>query len=392
MKKRTKIIGGIGAGITILLLLKLFSKFSKDKPKIQTEKTLEKTLEKLPEKTHVSNKNISELEEYTKNFKIKNKTKSEYENMIASKEKLGNQGMIGTVYKAKYNGKDIIIKEIIVDSVRKSHIDIAYSKYMSDKEIGPEIYDYFRVDNKYVIFMKKFDMGVDKWLTENYIHTDKCIEVIEKMIKLMRKQYTEANLYCYDIKSQNFVINENDLKVKMIDYDYNHCVPTMEVMPVDEFHIFMLIQLFVTVYTKFLKMEKIKDKNYNVFTHKKIPLSEDNYEKFTDNYEKVIPDDNIIKILKPFYDEFNTLGGLDKILEIAKNSKNIEKLERQQLYNYAKELLPSPNDVSWKTYKGVSLLPHIIKKYKSFGKKRRSIRKSKPRKPRKNVRRSNKKY
>lgn len=90
-------------------------------------------------------------------------------------------------------------------------------------KISPTIYDFQVVeccDELYSItVMEKYDLTLEEYLdnTENY--RKKC-NAVKNALHMMNKCFILSSIYHKNIKLSHFVININDLSVRMIDFDY----------------------------------------------------------------------------------------------------------------------------------------------------------------------------
>ena len=132
------------------------------------------------------------------------------------------------------------------EKIKKETIaEIEYGRKMSDANIGPKIYDAFIYSGKEgdqgifeygFIIMEKFqgsgshflwdDRKVAKKRWGRYIPPKAQEIVIKKMMELTRRMVSK-NLYCWDIKPGNFVVNFKGVRaihVRMIDFGGQFCV------------------------------------------------------------------------------------------------------------------------------------------------------------------------
>lgn len=239
------------------------------------------------------------LNEYFK--KIVVPEKENFELMYPEHYVFKEQGKSGTIYVADYNGITVIIKKINCKE------DVILSKYMSDMNIGPQVYDYFKIKNNYYIVMEKFDSSVELWFKYNGHDTKKCKIVVEQMINILEEQI-KSGLFCVDIRPYNYVIRYSDLVVKMIDFEKKNCNMSKQY---DDFFIFMLVRLYLETYYLYLKRENNKIRFIKI--HKK--LNNIDFKKLTDYYSKTRTDHEISELLEPFYKKFKQYRVSVKILK-----------------------------------------------------------------------------
>jgi hypothetical protein len=134
--------------------------------------------------------------------------------------------------------------------------EIEYAYAMSHKEIGPTLYETFFMYNKGLlvggILMEYYDTDISNICTLKS-NIKSMVSVYQITIDLMYKQIFEENIYCTDIKPENFVIKinkANDVKmndVKMIDFDPEFCSSEFDekYMSKNLFFMVVLIQLYL---------------------------------------------------------------------------------------------------------------------------------------------------
>ena len=147
-------------------------------------------------------------------------------------------GSFGTIYKAKYISDDgkityVAVKKIMadiknLDSRKLKHvinditIEVEYNYYVSKRGISPVIYDSFFTTNNNTlvcyIIMEIYDKSVEKTYYEKLTVKD-YIFIHTQMIKLMNIQIFKLNMFCTDIKPENFVIKSKsgNFSVKAIE-------------------------------------------------------------------------------------------------------------------------------------------------------------------------------
>ncbi len=165
-----------------------------------------------------------------------------------SKEEIG-KGTYGIIYpiivktKPNLNPITLILKRITSISDTKSEqkkfiksmkFEVEYSYKMGEKNIGPNVYDtfyntYIDDENRYItnqyILMEKFELSVSNWLVSGSktLNVENCNYVSDQMLELLFNQIFKSKIYCIDIKVDNFVLNINPLKIRMIDFGIDWC-------------------------------------------------------------------------------------------------------------------------------------------------------------------------
>ncbi len=162
------------------------------------------------------------------------------------------EGAHGKVYKATgvYNSKkiDIAVKIIHNANLDEMFDEVNYSYYMSELEIGPQIYDAFfqKKRNMYIqyIIMEPFDGEVESLLRSNTTSIKFKKYAINKMCLLLYRLLFESSLECYDIKPTNFVYKKNGT-IKMIDFGSTWCKSNVNETPFHKniIYLILLIQL-----------------------------------------------------------------------------------------------------------------------------------------------------
>jgi hypothetical protein len=179
----------------------------------------------------------------TEESTIKNCSNMELQTIFG---KVLGKGAYGTVYEAivKFGSEevDLALKKISKTFKKKKDQDrfvddmydeVEYSYDMGRNKIGPHVYDAFfyqegDVINQYII-MEKFDTGVANWILSDddrfssELTYKNCQLVGEGMLDILYKQIFILNVYCGDIKTDNFVVNFNPLVVRMIDFGIDWC-------------------------------------------------------------------------------------------------------------------------------------------------------------------------
>lgn len=116
--------------------------------------------------------------------------------------------------------------------------------------------------------MERFDMSVDKWL-ESSIYPKGSKYIITNMLKILKTQVFNKNMYCTDIKPQNYVVRFDagavPNKLRMIDFGSDFCgkdipviyitYPSLRIQTkntLDEiFYVICIIQLYMIIYYSF---------------------------------------------------------------------------------------------------------------------------------------------
>jgi len=113
--------------------------------------------------------------------------------------------------------------------IEDMHDEVDYSYEMGKNNIGPRVYDAFFYQtedtvNQFII-MEKFDTSVANWILsgDSDLNKTNCSNVSNKMLDLLYKQIFKLNMFCGDIKPDNFVINLDTFTVRMIDFGIEWC-------------------------------------------------------------------------------------------------------------------------------------------------------------------------
>jgi len=226
-------------------------------------------------------------------------------------------GTYGIIFKMSWNkNEDIAIKFMFDFSSQgeKFHKlmneEVSYSYSMSDKEIGPKVYDafYYSISSDKIkklgelhniislgqniklehfksykpgttvniqcIVMKAYKQNCYTALGSDLNDSIK-LDIIRKMVKLVRTQIDEG-MYCFDVKPQNYVVNyKKHLDVKMIDFSPKYCIERniypdrdnsdkvypkdlgMNITYLDLLYISNIIQIYVIIVQNIEKFEKL---------------------------------------------------------------------------------------------------------------------------------------
>ncbi len=209
---------------------------------------------------------------------IKNCSNVEIESIIQKSLGSGTYGIIFPVL-VKFGSEKttLILKKISMvtetikqedDFIEDMYDEVDYSYEMGKHNIGPRVYDafFYRLDhtiNQYIL-MEKFDTSVANWLlsNNNSLNFSNCQFVTNEMLELLHKQIFVLDIYCGDIKTDNFVINFNPLVVRMIDFGIDWCTKTtlpkaysivksikhlLSIEKKEIFYCMCIIQLFINI-------------------------------------------------------------------------------------------------------------------------------------------------
>lgn len=143
------------------------------------------------------------------------------------------KGGYGEVYSATLTTRTGKTKKLAVKKVeildnhdfKEANKEIEFMDSMSKAKIGPTLDEAFIVEGMYVnqiIIMELFPYSVfDLFQNRKYIPRWKSI--IQSMINLLKKQWFDYNLLCFDVKPENYVYNDKEKKVRMIDFGGDFC-------------------------------------------------------------------------------------------------------------------------------------------------------------------------
>lgn len=191
------------------------------------------------------------------------------------------EGAFGSVFAGTYTDKagtvhQVAIKRIRVDLRKKSSSrrsrefnavtrEVNYSHYVSRHHVSPRIFDSFYVVINDVlvcyIIMERYAYSVDM-IYSRKVEPAVVADVHRKMIRLVHDQVFNLDMFCTDIKPENFVVKLMDAgyHVRSIDYSADWC--SLGLMPnefrtKDLFYVVMLIQLCLKVLLRIPK-NKVK--------------------------------------------------------------------------------------------------------------------------------------
>lgn len=116
-----------------------------------------------------------------------------------------------------------------IRAVRDFNSEVDHSVHMGMRKIGPEVYDAFYVVyddavTQYII-MEKFHYTVYQWAKSSH-YPRGAQQVAGEMLSLLYDKIYRANMYCSDIKPQNYVLKydrSGRLKIRMIDFGHDWC-------------------------------------------------------------------------------------------------------------------------------------------------------------------------
>ncbi len=213
----------------------------------------------------VLNRRCTKMEEYTKSHELLNFCSNLKD--IKLTEILG-EGTFGIVYlgEAIYKSMKIpiavkIIKSILSDKdFEKLDHEITFTYNMGTLGLGPKVYDAFYFINKQGGYKQVIIMDYYKYNgIEALEKADKTesIDIITKMINLIKKMVFTHGMYCVDIKPGNFVVNADLNEVKLIDFGSDWCFP-QKLMTDNEKSLFQILifQLYFLISNLELSLTK----------------------------------------------------------------------------------------------------------------------------------------
>ncbi len=256
----------------------------------------------------------------------------DYNNFKLS-DKIG-EGSYGVVYKGTYEIKksvDVALKMVEINQDNQDAEDdffqeISLSILMSKYNIGPKIYKVFRTDShKGVIIMDYFPFSFDVVLKKKDMsdYVNKISALIYKANNLLHKQIFELNVFCSDIKPENFVVTSDYSDIKMIDFGSDWCSKKLRYKTKLYYFITLLIQFM------FMILKKTDDIHFLVpFFKNNLFLNYDNADyiaELKDNiFVKITDQPNIHRYyinyaLDKDYDSKNSSDFTDMIIKVLKN-------------------------------------------------------------------------
>ncbi len=141
--------------------------------------------------------------------------------------------------------------------------ELLYSKKAADLQIGPKIYNsFYTIDKelKFFIVMEYMPMNIYEVLNSNIPILHKC-KIINGVLEIIDKEF-KNNLICYDIKLNNFMIDQ-DQNVKLIDFGGNFCqnnTKTIAKKDMRALFYFTIIAFIYTIYPNIFAFYKIQKK------------------------------------------------------------------------------------------------------------------------------------
>lgn len=279
-----------------------------------------------------------------------------------AKNKIKMHGIIGagsfgqiidSIYYSKNGSAATVVKKIVTNikyadkekikrKVRNIVLEIKYSIYMGQYNVGPTIYEAFYTQNRETltcyIVMEKFDSSIESiyYLPVSIKEYD---VVHNSMLSLLEKQVFELSMYCTDIKPENYVIKRNGkhTKIRSIDYGTDWCIANKmprEFVRKEYFFCTVLIQLCLKIYIHIDK--KYVDILGSFYRNKIIINCTNNFRNFTKLRNVMVnvissPDGEQIKyyfievieeIINLHIDERDTNGIIYSILYIYNQIKN----------------------------------------------------------------------
>ncbi len=102
----------------------------------------------------------------------------------------------------------------LINVVKKKNEDMSFIKEMEKRNC---------VLNIQFLLMEKYDMDChDALKSDNLTVMDKQ-QIVKKMVLLLYQQVYLLEIYCYDIRPGNFLVNEDNLETRMIDFGIDYC-------------------------------------------------------------------------------------------------------------------------------------------------------------------------
>ena len=145
-----------------------------------------------------------------------------------------------------------IIKVVSAYTSQALFDEVKYAYLMSDEGIGPTVFDTFYYIMKPSDNNQYYAQYIIMERLNNKFRLDSSI--VKQMIDLYYK-VIKNGIYCNDIKLDNYVLDNTKNQVKMIDFG-EFCNQTKP-SDLNKFNYINLIQLFITIYDKYSKLENI---------------------------------------------------------------------------------------------------------------------------------------
>lgn len=189
-------------------------------------------------------------------------------------KKLG-EGTFGTVYKGVYyhDGIEfdvaikIMISEYDEDNIKQINSiisEVEYSYRMSSQGIGPKVYDSFYAivnndeynDDELItyVIMELFDGSLTNAYKEN-LSIQNYQDMNQQVLDLLKIQIFENEMYCTDIKPDNFVYKKTKkgYEVKLIDFGEEFCklgsFDKQNYANINIFYVILALQIMIMIYS-----------------------------------------------------------------------------------------------------------------------------------------------